>query len=367
MLRLKTATALCYRIFDVAEEIDLQRAQGLLAHGSTRLALTREGSEYVQLSNPPLIVELGTRELALRDAKHDVQVAARLFDHGALSVMLRVPIASGSTLEALVPFADELYDSAAVEKVATEVVTQLRGVLGGALKDPHLWAKNESYTVLLAKDIEGADTASDVLAAPELARLLIGEVKEKRLSQAERDDVLERSFSYGERDLAVIDWNAAFLWEPSGSLDIADLLEVANAQLLELRYYDDVLDKELSRIYDAIDSKKTATSMFFSPYKKLMRELMLNVIELSEFIERVENSIRIVGDIYLARVYEAAVVQLRIGPWKDQVTRKMRLLSQTYELLKGEVDTARSLSLEIAVVGLIVFEVLMALLRIGDH
>jgi len=367
MLRLNHATALCYRIFDVAEEIDLARAAGMLSQSVSRLTFTREGSEYVQLSNPPLNVDLGTRPLALRTGKLDVQVAVRLFDHGALSVILRVPIPKGSTLEDIIPFCDELYDSPSIERVGAEVVAQLRAALGGAIKDAHLWEKNESYTVILARDVEGAEKATDILAAPELPRLLLGEVKEKNLSKAERDDVLERAYSYGDRDLVVIDWNAAFVWEPSGSSDIADLLEVANAQLLELRYYDDVLDKELSRIYDAIESQRGATALLFSPYKKLMRDLMLTLIELTEFIERVENSIRIVGDVYLARVYEAAVSQLRIGPWKEQVTRKLRLLNQTYELLKGEVDTARSLTLETMVVLLIVFEVVMAALRVGGH
>ncbi|MBK7859303.1 MAG: hypothetical protein IPJ65_11915 [Archangiaceae bacterium] len=367
MVRLKNATALCYRIFDVADEIDLQRAHGMLSQGVSRLAFTREGSEYVQLSNPPLNVELGSRPVALRAGNLDVPVSARLFDHGALSIILRVPIAPGTTLEELIPIADELYDSPAVERVGAEIVTQLRAALGPAIKDPHLWERNESYTVLLAKDIEGVETASELLAQPELPRLLLGETKEKNLSKTERDDVLDRAFSYGTRDLAVIDWNAAFLWEPSGSSDIADLLEVANAQLLELRYFDDVLDKELGRIYDAIEGKRATNSLFFSPYKKLMRELMLNLIELTEFIERVENSIRIVGDVYLARVYEASVAQLRIGPWQAQVTRKLRLLNQTYGLLKGEVDTARSLTLEGMVVLLIVFEVVMAFLRVGGH
>ncbi|MBL8955029.1 MAG: hypothetical protein JNK82_29910 [Myxococcaceae bacterium] len=367
MIRLKNATALCYRIFDVAEEIDLKRAAGMLSQSVSRMTFTREGSEYVQLSNPPLSVELGTRPLALRDGKIDVQVAARLFDHGALSVILRVPIPAGTSLEDLIPFADELYDSPAIERVSSEVVAQLRAALGPAFKAPHLWEKNESYTVLLAKDLEGASTPAEILGAPELARLLIGEVKEKQLSPEETQIVIERSFSYGARDLAVVDWNAAFLWEPSGSYDIADLLEVANAQLFELRYYDDVLDRELTRIYDAIESKKTAGALIFSPYKKLMRELMLTVIELTEYSERVENSIRIVGDVYLARVYEAAVVQLRIGPWQSQVTRKLRLLNQTYELLKGEVDTARSLTLEVMIVLLIVFEVVMALVKVGGH
>src|SRR5438105_12588279 len=130
MLRLKNATALCYRIFDVAEEIDLQRAQGMLSAGVSRLAFTREGSEYVQLSNPPLNVDLGSRPVALRNGKLEVQVSARLYDHGALSLIFRVPIPTGSALEELIPFADELYDSPAIERVGAEIVAQLRAALG---------------------------------------------------------------------------------------------------------------------------------------------------------------------------------------------------------------------------------------------
>jgi hypothetical protein len=364
MLKLIDATALCYRIYDVAEEIDLGRAATLLPKNVTRVAFARAGSEYIQLSNPPLSIDLGQRVLALKDGEINVQVTARLFDHGAMSIIVRVPIVAGSTLEELIPFADELFDSAAVEKVGAEVAQELRSVLGPSFKDGHLWEKNESYTVIWARELSGAENASDILAASELPRLLLGEVKEKSLSAAERLDVLERAFSYTDRDLAVIDWNAAFIWEPSGSMDIPDLIEVANAQLLELRYYDDVLDKELNRIYDSIDGRGPSALLLFSPYKKMARELMLTLMELTEFIERVENSIRIVGDVYLAKVYEAAVAQLRIVPWQSQVTRKLRLLNQTYELLKGEVDTARSLTLETMIVLLIVFEVVMALIRV---
>lgn len=87
---------------------------------------------------------------------------------------------------------------------------------------------------------------------------------------------------------------------------------------------------------------------------------MLRVIELSEFLERIENALKIVGDVYHARVYEAAVRQLRVDRWSQQVSRKHRLLQQTYGLLKGEVDTDRSLMLEVMVVLLIVLEVVVA-------
>jgi uncharacterized Rmd1/YagE family protein len=54
------------------------------------------------------------------------------------------------------------------------------------------------------------------------------------------------------------------------------------------------------------------------------------------------------------------VEQLRIPAWKAAVTRKQQMLGDVYGWLKGEVDTARSLTLEVMVVLLIVLELLVA-------
>ena len=355
------STALCYRIFDIAEGVNLEVAQKLLSLDSRRLSLSREGSEFIELPNPPISVEVGHRSLAVMGANVEVPVSVRVFDHGAISVLASVPIPPGTTAEQLIPLADQLYDSPEIEKLARELVEQFRKTLEPNLDEAHLWERFESYTVLFVKQVSGAPNAEALLAMPELPRLLLGETKEKALSELEKRDVLEQHFSYGENDLVVIDWNAAFVYEPSGSLDIPDLLEIANAQLMEFRYYDDVLDGELKRVYQFIDSKKGATSIIFSPYKALLRDLLQTLMDLSEFIERVENSLKIIGDVYLARVYEAALRQLRVGSWQAQVTRKWKMLSNTYELLRGEVDTARSLTLELMIVVLIILETLVAL------
>ncbi len=365
MFHLKTACALCYRFFDVADSINLEKCRTLVT--TTRpLALTREGSEFIRLSNPPLALELGSRRLTLKTGEHPVEVGARIFDHGAIAIVVQVPIAAGTTIEALVPIADDLYDAEGVQALAMGEVLKLQMQLTSAFEAPHLWSQHEEYTVLFAREIEGDPTAEQLLEDPNLARLLLGEVKEKRLSTQEVKEVLDNHFSYTARDLAIVEWNAMFLYEPTGSDDIVDLLEIANAQLLELRYYDDVLDKELGRLYETIDRKKHG-SILFSPYKRLLRELMLNLIELSEFIERVENSLKIVGDVYLARVYESSVAQLRIREWGTQVARKHKLLQQTYDLLKGEVNTDRALTLEIMVVLLILLEIVVALTGITGH
>lgn len=366
MLRLLHADLLCTRIFDVADTIDLEGCRKLIAHGGAdirRLSLRREGSEFIQLSDPPLLVDLGARTLNVAGESREVKVSASLFHHGAISISLRVPVPPGTGLEELIPVADELYDSKPLDALALEEVHKLRKLLASHFEDPHLWDQNEGYTIIFARKIEGQPTADQVLAAPGLARLLLGE--KEALSTAEEREVLEHHYSYTPNDLIIVEWNSAFVYEPSGSEDIVDLLEIANAQLLELRYYDAVLDAELARMYDVVGQKQA--SLLWSPYKRLARELMQTLIELSEFIERVENSLKIVGDVYLARVYEAAMKELRIVRWTEQVSRKHRLLQQAYGLLKGETDTGRALTLETMVVLLILFEILMALFRARGH
>jgi hypothetical protein len=353
----------CYRIYDIAEEIDLERARKVLTEGARRLKLGRENGQYLELPNPPLAYELGRRVLAVRTGPLTVDVTARLFDHGAASIILSVPIEPGTTFEALTALADELYDSQALEALAAELIDTVRKTLAPALQAPHLWDQNESYTVLFAERIQGQPSAQQVYEQVDLARLLLGEVEGRPLSERESAAVTQARFSYTVDDLVVVDWNSAFVYEPSGSRDIPDLLEIANAQLLEFRYYDDLLDAHIARIHDEVQRKRHG-SLFRSPYRGLARETLATLIDLSEFVERVENSLKIVGDFYLAKVYEAAVRRLRIPAWQASVTGKQQLLSQTYGLLKGEVDTDRALTLELAIVLLIVLEIAFAFMKV---
>lgn len=367
-LIIEKAHVLCYRTFDIADEIDLEKARRLLAQDARRLKLSRENSQYIELPNPPVAYELGRRALALREGPVTVDATARLFDHGAASIILRVPVSPGTHLEQLTALADELYDSVALEELAGELIEGVRKTLAAATQDPHRWEQNESYTVIFVERMEGNPSADELVARADLARLLLGETDSKALSARESEAVTQYRFSYTAHDLAVIDWNSAFVYEPSGSLDIPDLLEIANAQLLEFRYYDAQLDAHITHIHDAVQAKRRGwTTLFRSPYRALAHGTLATLVELNEFIERVENSLKIIGDFYLAKVYEAAVKRMRIPAWQASVTRKQQLLAQTYALLKGEVDTDRSLTLEATIVLLIVMEIAFAFLRVFEH
>jgi len=359
------AVVLTYRLFDIADEVDLEHARKLLVEGSKRLKLAREGSEYLQLPNPPLAIQIGHRVLSLSSGNITVDVTARIFDHGAMSIISAVPVQPGTGLEQMIRLVDELGDSPEVDQLSMNVMDGLRGRLEPAFEDPHLWNQNESYTIVLAEQIEGNPSAAELLGRRmELGRMILGEVNALELSEGQLNEVLQHHFSYTPRDLAVVDWNSAFVYEPSGSRDIPDVLEICNAQLLELRYYDDLLDTELSHTYDALELKRKRrrrVALFRSPFRELERRTSATLLEMSEFIERVENSLKIIGDFYLAKVYEAALRRLRVNAWQLSVTRKQQMLAQLYQLLKGEVDTARSLTLEFTIVMLIVIELLVAL------
>ena len=353
---------LCYRIFDIANEINLAAAQKRLQADARRLRLSRENSQYLQLPDPPVTVELGRHGLELPTGTRQVDAVGRIFTHGAASIILRVPVDAGTPFEALVPFADALYDSAEVDALAAKLMDRLREDIKDACESPHLWEQTESYTVTYVQRFSGAVDLQALSHSEVLARLLVGE--REPLSSPERESITSTRFSYRGDDLVVVDWNAAFVVEPSGSRDIPDILEISNAQLLEFRYYDDLLERELQGTYDVLQAERNPSRarVFRSPYSQLSKRLLTTVLETNEFVERVENSLKVIADFYLAKVYEASVRRLRVHTWKESVTRKQQLLAQTYQLLRGEVDTTRALSLEAAVVVLIVLELVFALL-----
>src|SRR5205085_648447 len=95
----------------------------------------------------------------------------------------------------------------------------------------------------------------DCLSDGDIARLLMGEVRP--LSTQARTELLSRRFSYFDDDLAIVTWSAALVVESvPEDTDVQYVLEFANAQLLELRFYDSLLDKELPRTYQEITASR---------------------------------------------------------------------------------------------------------------
>jgi hypothetical protein len=358
---------LAYRLFDVGDAIALDVGEKCIsrARERQRTNIAQEKGPGLVFATPPLDVPLGHARVDLPPPFGSLEaiVTARLYDYGVVSLRFDIPIAPATDLESLIPLCDHLYDAPELDACGRALLASFLPEIVPAIEGPHSWQGMETYTVVFVRRLRGDPTPKEVLASPILLRLLLGERSPTPpLSELERTDVLQHAQSYYADDLVVVDWNSAFVLEPSGSRVIPDILEFANSQLLELRYYDDTLDAELARIYDDFaEARRNPLGLLWSPYSKLARNVLRRIIEVTEFTERVDNALKVVGDFYVARIYQGALRRLRIAAWQQSVGEKIRLVEKAYDLAKGEIEIRRSTVLEVIVIVLIVLELVAAL------
>ena len=348
---------LAYRVFDAGDTIALDIAQKKL--GARLVETGGPLFEGIVLLSHPLEIDLEPCVITIKGfPPMTPKVTAHLFDFGAISFVFEIPIPPGTSLPALTPLCDALYDAPELEACGRGLRHQLLERLGEAVEKPHAWAEAETYTVIFAEKMSGCEL-EDLSTSENVAKLLLGETSEKSLHRKVREDVLANAFSYLVDDIAVIDWNSAFVVEPTGSRIVPFVLELATSQLLEFRFYDGLLDRELGRVYEEVE--RARPSRFRSPYGDLTRGVLRRFMELTEFTERVDNAIKSVGDFYLTRLYLGAIRRFRIPEWRESVESKLTLVARAYELLKGDVEVWRTTSLEIVVVVLILIELITAL------
>ena len=91
-----------------------------------------------------------------------------------------------------------------------------------------------------------------------MASLLTQEPDIDHLSKQEADESTGRFLSYYERDLVVVDWDAALIIdEPQNFEETLYVMELANLQLAELEAYDRILDDSLERAYRDLSTRPT--------------------------------------------------------------------------------------------------------------
>jgi len=354
---LERASLVILRQFDVADEIDLARAREL-ARADRADVRPKPRTTALLLSNPPVAVPLGARTPVLAGRSVEAEAAARVFDFGAISIRLRVALPPGTPWGELAAMVRAAQTDDALTRAAREEADALVARLAPALRTPHPASVYEDYVVAFVERF-AEPVEPRALPREAVARLLLGEADAAALSPTEVDEALRQRTSYYNDDLCVAGWSTALVVEPGGDTDAVDVLELANAQLLELRYFDELLDRELARLYDETGRRARGPALLRS-YGPLLRHTMAVMLEIAEFIERAEDALKILGDVYLARLYANAVASLRIGGWERSVTRKQELVRQAYDVLKNEVDASRDQWLELTIVALIVLELVLA-------
>jgi hypothetical protein len=355
-----------YRLFDIAYAIDLDRAERILAGrptaGAARRRLSATPPKAVAYDAPPVMLALDAVSLTIDGRALRARVGGRLYDFGVLSLTLTVDCRDmpwGRFVELLNGLAAAIGPESGTP-IWGELTGKVREELAPALIRPAVSVVEEDYVVALVRSFDRAMTALEIQDTLNLVPLLSGE--RSTLSDTARQELLRNRFSYYTDDLVVLTWDRAFIYEPRADTDVIDMLEVANAQLLEMRYYDELLDDELPRMYDLVQRTTRAGGIFSSRrYAKLARRLYTLVAEVTELTEKVENALQVTEDVYLARIYAAALELFRVRLVSHAVERKLAIIRDTYSALYDEASSSRDTLLEIAIVALIVVEILVAI------
>lgn len=357
-----------YRMYDIGYAIELERVSELLAHElPARARPERVEAQALQIANPPVTVQLGTREVDVDGTMCTGRLAVRLFDFGVISLQFEVGGGAMVSWSAFTHFARMLRASRELETLFARELDVLRSRIATAVERGGLAEVREEYMLFRISALRAHDGSVPdphaVLTNQRLAPLLLGEPR--ALSAAALGELLHHRFSYYVDDLVVVTWENALVLEPTtNDRDVEYILEFANAQLLELRVYDALLDAEVPAMYDRVSQARARRHPLPTRrYQSVLAKVQTQVADVTETVERAENALKVTDDVYLARVYGAALELFRASAWRHGIERKLEIFRSTYTMLNAEAHAARAELLEIAVVVLIVAELVLGIMR----
>lgn len=364
--RLVDGGAIVYRLYDVGYAVRLDRAFELLAASAPeRVRPVRGEAQAIQIANPPISVRLGTESVAVAGVHYTADVSVRIFDFGVCSLRLDIPLPPATPWTAFSAFGSAVEGATDLLAVFERHARQLLTRIATAIDRPQLAPVTEDYVVFRLTrltDAAGNSVPAHLIRDEDVVPLLLNE--RRPLSDMARHELLPHRFSYYEDDLAILTWENALVLQPEArDTDVQYILEFANAQLLELRLYDALLDAELPAMYERVAlARASRLPRLGRGVRQVLANLQTRVADITEPVERVENALKVTDDVYLARVYAAALEIFRARAWRQGIDRKLGIMRETYEMLNAEAQGSRAELLEIAIIVLIVAELALALL-----
>lgn len=342
--------------YDVSEEIRIDDVRLLLAaqEPGRGPAFRGPSPEYVKFARPPVVHLPGSVRLQGGEVWSSI---VKLYDYGVVSIALEVKFECD--WDGLVQLASRWIGSAELERMATEVArSQVQRVRTALVKPYADWTFEDYYTVHV-REARAED------GSPLLARELISDyggriaqivrAESVALSETERQEILQQWLSYYPADLLVVAWMAAFIYDtPEGAAPMLELLEYANTQLLEFRYYDNLLTGVLAGVHRSLEQRRGIWGRWrIAAEAERLNRIRLDVIELTE---RVDNSIKFLSDMFYARAYRLAARKIGVNDYRDLVNEKLKTAGELYEAMAGEFHQARAFVLEVMVVAILIIE-----------
>jgi hypothetical protein len=336
-------------LYDVCEEINLDVLRKILGVQARREPSFRHPSpEYVRFERPPVVQPLDPIVL---ESGSRLQGELNYYEYGVVSIKLELPFQADWAQ--LTDLSSRWMTTREPESQAVQTVRRCLERAGPALIKPHEDWLSEDYYVIRLKDT--ARTATELIAehGNEIARIVRGEQAE--LSPGETEEILGSRLSYYPDDLLVVGWTAAFIQDTEeDAAPTIQLLEYANTQLLEFRYYDAVLSRLLQGVYKSLEQK----GGFLTRWRLASKAEHLNKIRLDirELTERVDTSIKFLSDMFSARLYRLAAARVGVEDYRRLVDGKLHTAGELYEFMMDQFHQSRAFVLEVLVVIILIIE-----------
>jgi hypothetical protein len=354
---IKSATVTAFYLFDVAEQIDLARVRTAIGGETVAARLTTKSAvpSHLQYATPPVVVDGDAFGIAEVDG---FRLRVKFFDYGVLSLALTRRF-TGEWPE-LIGLSQIYMENPELERRAEKVARTVFERCAPAMTAGRATLLSEDYLVFAVTAFATPTTADELVArhSEEIALLLRGE--RQPLSRQEQDDIMRNRLSYLADDLVIPTWNAAFVYDTDvGAVAALEIFEFANSQLLEFRYYDQLLDVELARIYPQLQRRHWWETLLGRGQIGAAHQLHALFIEVNEITDRTQNALKMVGDIYAARLFNLAGARLGLASWKASVEEKLKTLDDIYRFAVEQVAISRGHFLELTIILILVVELVL--------
>jgi hypothetical protein len=347
---------ICHALFgyDVGLSIDLAEADKRITATKERGTFRHKqrAPDYLEYRPAPLRVLQDAPPLTLGGYATASLVEVVLYDFGAVSVSYRIPLEG--PLLGLLDLSEILYGNPELLADSRQRIEGLLSAIVPSIERPAIAGEVEDYLIFEFEDCGtegGAVTGSG--QDQFLAQIL--RCERSPLSDQEVRDATSNRISFGRDDTAVIDWNAALLFGRDME-DVLAVLEFANVELLEMRILDRQLDAALDQAYEALSKRRRP----FRTRLRLPRSLEADSTRVARMqvdsailFERVNNTLKLVGDQYLARVYRLVSQRFHLETWDGSITRKLHTLDSIYGKLTDRAAARRMEALEWIIIALI--------------
>ena len=334
-------------LFDVADEIRLDALRAALGipEPTRTPAFSKPAPDYVRFERPPVVEPLQVDNFEAR---------AKYYDYGVVSIELDQPFSLD--WPELVERAVNVLADASVEQRAMDLLKLRLKKAGAAVVKPYRNWLDEDYVIITVFPDGADENAADLLDrhGRQIAQIVRGE--SRTLSQGEFQEILTASVSYYPNDLLVVGWSAAFVFDNAAAAGpTLQLLEYANAQLLEFRHYDELLTGVLAEVYRSIDRRTGVWRRWgLAGEAERLNTIRLDVIEIAE---RTETSIKFLSDMFYARMYRLAAARVGVPDYRRLVDHKLQTAGELYEFMVDRFDRGRGFFLEVVVVIILLIEI----------